>query len=119
MVAKSHPESLLFLDGLRGFAALYVMIGHARWLLWEGFHEGFSLHPELYNGLEKLVAYSTLLVRYGHQMVMLFFVLSGFVIHLRYSKALHNGSSEPFDLIPFLIRRLKRIYPPLVFALLL
>src|SRR5665647_3307561 len=29
--------SLLFLDGLRGLAAFYVMVGHARWLLWEGY----------------------------------------------------------------------------------
>src|SRR5665213_1414486 len=43
MLKQTHEKYLQFLDGLRGLAALYVMVGHARWLLWEGYREGFRL----------------------------------------------------------------------------
>ena len=46
-----------FLDGLRGIAAVYVMIGHARWLLWEGFQDGFKNHPNNYSMIDKSLMY--------------------------------------------------------------
>ncbi len=113
-------RSLRFLDGLRGLAALYVMVGHARWLLWEGFTEGYMHHPELYPLPAKLLAYFFALFSFGHQAVLLFFVLSGFVIHLRYSQDLKNNpESARFDWRDFVYRRARRLYPPLIFAMLL
>lgn len=114
-----------FLDGVRGLAALYVLVFHARWLLWEGFAEGFVQHPERYSLPAKAVAYASLAFYYGHQAVILFFVLSGFVIHLRYAKAQVSGiagaqdqrSFEAFGLRGYLIRRIRRIFPVLIFAL--
>ncbi|MET0461561.1 MAG: acyltransferase [Chitinophagaceae bacterium] len=111
-----HPGSLKFLDGLRGFAALYVMIGHARWLLWEG-GAGYNAHPGDYSFLEKLQVYFFGLFKYGHQMVLFFFVLSGFVIHLKQSRAIAGGR-QPL-LKDYFWKRLRRIMPPLVFALVL
>jgi peptidoglycan/LPS O-acetylase OafA/YrhL len=119
---KEHTNNhkLQFLDGLRGLAALYVLIFHARWLMWEGFTEGFAKHPEQYSIFGKVLAYASLAFYYGHQAVIFFFVLSGFVIHLRYSERLKKaGEAAQFDWLPFVFRRAKRIYPPLLFALIL
>lgn len=115
----THPP-LLFLDGLRGLAAVFVMLHHARWLLWEGMAEGYSLHPEKYSALGRLMAYASSIFRYGHEAVIFFFVLSGFVIHLSSAKRLcAEGSAARFDGAGYLWRRVRRLYPPLIFAMLL
>jgi peptidoglycan/LPS O-acetylase OafA/YrhL len=115
-----NRKSLQFLDGLRGLAALYVVVGHARWLLWEGYSEGYVKHPELYPLPAKLLVYFVLIFSFGHQAVMLFFVLSGFVIHLRYAYSLKDTrETAQFDWWPYVKRRAKRLYPPLLFAMVL
>jgi peptidoglycan/LPS O-acetylase OafA/YrhL len=83
-------KSLAFLDGLRGLAALYVATGHARWLLWEG-GDNFKQLSHTYSAAEKMLAIGMSVFKYGHEMVLFFFVLSGFVIHLRYSLQLSKG----------------------------
>jgi peptidoglycan/LPS O-acetylase OafA/YrhL len=111
---------LLFLDGLRGLAAAFVMLHHARWLLWEGMAEGYSLHPEKYSMLGKTLAKALSVFRYGHEAVIFFFVLSGFVIHFGYAKKLSvEGAKAHFDGASYLVRRARRLYPPLIFAMLL
>lgn len=117
-LTKKVKYDLFILDAFRGLAAFMVMAGHARWLLWEGFSEGYQKHPELYNSAEKALVYILSIFRYGHESVLFFFVLSGFVIHLRYAKGMVRNEQAPFDLFPFLLRRLKRIYPPFLFVLL-
>ncbi|MGN6291497.1 MAG: acyltransferase family protein [Chitinophagaceae bacterium] len=112
--SQSHP--LVFLDGLRGFAALYVMIGHARWFLWEG-ADAFHANQHTYSLLNKLQVYFFSLFKYGHQMVLFFFVLSGFVIHLKQAKKLNDTGT--FSLDGYFWRRAKRIVPPVIFALML
>lgn len=112
-------NNLLFLDGLRGIAALIVMVGHARWLLWEGYSDGFLQHPDQYSKAAKVFVYFLSMFRYGHQSVLFFFVLSGFVIHLKYAKALKADSNAPFNLGSYFVRRIKRIYPPYLFVLLI
>lgn len=112
---KTQP-SLLFLDGLRGLAALYVMIGHARWLLWEG-GNAFQTYPDRYSAFEKVQVYFFSIFKYGHEAVLFFFVLSGFVIHLKQAKLLEGG--QTITLNGYFIRRAKRIFPPFLFALLL
>ena len=119
---QQHHQSysLIFLDGLRGLAALYVMVGHARWLLWEGYGNGYLLHSQVYNPMGKIFVYLFSTFRYGHEAVLFFFVLSGFVIHLRYSLDLkRNGAKAKFDWLPFIKRRVRRLYPPLLFAMII
>jgi peptidoglycan/LPS O-acetylase OafA/YrhL len=110
-------KKLLFLDGLRGLAALYVLVGHARWLLWEGYSEGYRLHPEHYSLAGKLLVFALSLFRWGHEAVLFFFVLSGFVIHLRYATGLKRDPAYPFGFLGYLARRARRLYPPLLVAL--
>lgn len=115
---KTENGSLLFLDGLRGLAAFYVMVGHARWLLWEGYSEGFQKHPASYSAINKALMYFFSLFRYGHDAVLFFFVLSGFVIHLRYARRMaEQGMAAKFDWAAFAWRRARRLYPPLLAAM--
>ena len=115
---KTENGSLLFLDGLRGLAAFYVMVGHARWLLWEGYREGFQNHPASYSVMNKALMYFFSLFKYGHEAVLFFFVLSGFVIHLRYARRMaEQGMAAKFDWAPFVWRRARRLYPPLLAAM--
>lgn len=117
-VTRRHD--LIFLDGLRGLAALYVMLGHARWLLWEGYSTGYAQHPGLYSRLGKALVYFSTLFVGGHQAVLLFFVLSGFVIHLKYAKRLSSvGNEAQFDGRRYFWRRARRLYPPMLFAMLI
>jgi len=116
--SASSETNLLFMDGLRGLAAFYVMTGHARWLLWEGYSEGFRHHPETYSILGKALVYFLALFGRGDDAVLFFFVLSGFVIHLRYARQIaQKGASVSFDWGGFVWRRARRLYPPLLAAL--
>jgi peptidoglycan/LPS O-acetylase OafA/YrhL len=119
MQTGAQENTLLYLNTLRGIAAIYVMAGHSRWLLWEGYHLGFLKHPEAYSYLDTFLVYFFSLFIFGHQAVIFFFVLSGFVIHLRYSHKLSGNVNAPFNYGNYLFRRFRRIYPPLLFALLL
>ncbi|RYZ61299.1 MAG: acyltransferase [Chitinophagaceae bacterium] len=114
----TNRPKLLFLDGLRGIAALYVMMGHARWLLWEGY-QAFTAHPEKYSLFDKFLVYFFSLFKWGHEFVLLFFVLSGFVIHYGYALKLKQNSSAKIQWGQYLLRRARRIYPPFLFAVLL
>ena len=87
------------LDSLRGIAALIVVLHHAR-----------LMFPETpawikYTPLRVLIS--------GQSAVILFFILSGFVLYLTLcSKNVHSSWS-------FAIKRFARIYPPFCVAILL
>ena len=112
---RSLKISTRSLDALRGALALYVLIGHARWLLWIG-------HSQWLKGNHSwpayLVAYSSSLFRYGHEAVMVFFVLSGYFIHRSFAEASAHRT-ESFSVRRFLNRRARRLAPPYFLALLL
>jgi len=89
------------LDSLRGVAALTVVFHHFR-LMWFGYGHG-------QNWWLRLVTPVTA----GHEAVMLFFMLSGFVLSIPYLR----GKAQPYPL--YLARRVLRIYGPYFFALIL
>ncbi|MGG0237742.1 acyltransferase family protein [Bacillus rhizoplanae] len=86
------------LDSLRGLAALMVLVGHF-----------LVLFPEL----GKKVMYSTFgdyfsILWQGHSAVIIFFVLSGFVLSLPFYKG------TKFNYSDYLIKRVCRIYIPYI-----
>ena len=85
------------LDGLRGVAAFLVMIGHSAYVYFDtgGAH-----------GVGRTIAQTV--YRSGHPSVLLFFVLSGFVLSSAYA-----GSAWR-DFPKYMIRRLFRLYPALI-----
>lgn len=99
------------LDALRGMLAVYVALGHCRWLLWSG-HAAWAAAPHA--AWEALPAYASGLLRYGREAVMVFFVLSGFFIHYRAADA---RGREQFRTVPFYRRRWHRLAAPYFFAL--
>ena len=100
---------VLSLDAMRGIAALVVVLYHAL-------------------GVAKLTApggwqywlptITSWLVHFGYSGVYLFFVISGFCIHLYWARARAAGVESPqIDFLPFWKRRLRRLYPAYLAAL--
>jgi peptidoglycan/LPS O-acetylase OafA/YrhL len=80
------------LESLRGFAAIYVFLHHA--------------HVSPNSGLGALFYL-------GQEVVVLFFLLSGFVIHF----SMHTEPSRRISVPVYVLHRARRIYPILLFAL--
>ena len=90
MLRKLHK-----LEALRGFAALYVFAGH---LLLERVIDKHSI--------------GGFFLRFGQEAVVLFFIISGFVVY--YSTVAHKDTS----FATYFWRRFRRIYPIFLLALL-
>jgi peptidoglycan/LPS O-acetylase OafA/YrhL len=97
------------LDSLRGIAALSVMLSHI-----------FLVYPVVWNTNQpagspwwlKLAMFSPLRVAWaGHEAVIFFFILSGFVLAL-----IFFGKSEAPPYRLYLLKRILRIYPPYLAA---
>jgi peptidoglycan/LPS O-acetylase OafA/YrhL len=96
---------------LRGVAALGVAWFHSRVDLWVGF-KAIHANPAAYSRLDWLFSFLSLPASQLGGMVMLFFVLSGFCIHLPVaSKNLSPNWSA------YAVRRILRIYPAYFVAL--
>ncbi len=111
---NTKENTIKVLDGLRGIAALYVLVHHARLLLTQPYYQGFLKNPEQYNIIDKFLVYFFSLFKFGHEAVILFFVLSGFVIHLNQARTLAQPQSTKFSLKNYLFKRIVRIYPTLI-----
>lgn len=118
-----HTDARLqILDLLRGLAALYVVLHHARWLLTTATTSAFDSAGE--RGLSMVLVPLVGLFRFGHEAVLLFFVISGFCIHYQQARSLSDrqrtGASSPaFSVGRFVFKRARRLYPPLIAALVL
>ena len=104
--------NLRTLDMLRGILAVYVLLGHCRWLLWAG-HSAWMAAPHA-KWIEPLV-FASAAFRYGREAVMVFFVLSGFFIHLRFAQS--SNALQETTAGGFYRRRAHRLGAPYVFAL--
>ena len=97
---------LLFLDGLRGFSALYVVLFHAHWQVY------WHFHPVPLAGA---AAWINHLLDYGHDAVAVFIVLSGYCLMIPVARS--GGFSIPGGVGRYLVRRGRRILPPYYAAL--
>ncbi|GAL83778.1 hypothetical protein Hsw_0827 [Sporocytophaga myxococcoides] len=105
-------ENLSNLHILRGLTALYVLIYHAKFILWCGGNEYIKAYPMHNWGIgDYLVFASDIFSSAGFEMVLVFFVLSGFFIAKSFNK-------KRWSLRDFYLKRIARIYPPYLFSLL-
>jgi peptidoglycan/LPS O-acetylase OafA/YrhL len=86
------------LEAIRGFAAVYVVIYH---------FVGFTVLQDKFPAIAKL------LFRFGQEAVILFFLLSGFVIYLSVATKPDTSFKK------FFLKRLVRIYPILIISFIL
>ncbi|RYG06835.1 MAG: acyltransferase, partial [Chitinophagaceae bacterium] len=110
-------KHLKTLEGIRGLAAMYVLIHHARLALTQSYKTGYVQQPELYTWYNKVAVHILALFKFGNEAVLIFFVLSGFVIHLKHATPSYNY--RYFSWKDFLKKRIIRIYPTLIASLLL
>ena len=110
---KSEPWSggrLASVDALRGIAALGVVLYHAL---------GRAGAPVPQNVLQWPTYFIHSLTSFGYVGVFLFFVISGFCIHLQWARARAAGQSQQIHFGAFWKRRLRRLYPAYLIALVL
>ena len=103
---SSGRVNLLFLDGLRGLLALYVVSFHAHYLV--------ELHfqPAPLRGVAAAASY---LLDYGHYAVGVFIVLSGYCLMLPVVRS--GRFTIPGGIASYVRRRAWRILPPYYAAL--
>ena len=103
------PTRLRGIDALRGVAALGVVLYHA-------VEQGKHVVPN------NLMQYPVRVIQLGSSLgyigVFLFFVISGFCIHLQWARAKAAGAEPEIRFGTFWKRRIRRLYPPYVIALL-
>lgn len=103
----SH-EHFEWLDVLRFMAAFFVVLSHVRNDVFQSFSELSS------SGLLEKIFF--LLTRLGHEAVLVFFVLSGFLVGGRLSKAVINKKTNFHG---WIIDRVVRIWLPLIPAVII
>jgi peptidoglycan/LPS O-acetylase OafA/YrhL len=97
---KSH---FYWLDALRFVAAFMVLFSHTR----NDYFMAYGDLPASQHGVATFVFYT--LGRLGHEAVVVFFVLSGFLVGGRCFERIQNGT---MNVKSYLIDRFARIYPP-------
>ncbi len=110
MLQNKNPEHYYWLDLFRGLASLVVVTTHCRTML---FVE-YGLLPASDKTLQTSIFF--LLTRIAHEAVLLFFVLSGFLVGGKVIQRLRAGT---FDLRSYVLDRTVRIMLPLLSALIL
>ncbi len=107
--SSTRPERLTSIDRMRGVAVLAVMVNH---LPFSSRSLTTRQAGETYPSSESLLDVAEL----GRHGVLLFLVISGFAISLRWAR--HGQLDARIPFVPFWKRRLIRLYPPYLVALL-
>jgi peptidoglycan/LPS O-acetylase OafA/YrhL len=95
------------IDALRGIAALGVVLYHAV------LQTTSAVPDNLFKWPVKLLQF---LSSFGFVGVFLFFVISGFCIHLQWAKSRAVGQPSQIEFGSFWKRRIRRLYPPYLIA---
>lgn len=103
------PDESLLLDFLRGASAFLVLVAHVQQILINPTWMPFSLSER--SGIVPFV-YSQI----GALGVMIFFVLSGFLITYSIDKDLKKNRYKDFNAAKYFKSRLRRLFPPLLFS---
>ena len=107
------PTRFRSIDALRGFAALWVFAYH----LWNAFCPGYTRQADPREALPvnaetPIAVIATLpILGTGYAGLGLFFVLSGFCIHLPQARRFHRTGRDGLELRSFASRRFWRLYP--------
>ncbi|MCP9750113.1 acyltransferase [Ferruginibacter sp. HRS2-29] len=107
---------LSLLHAIRGVAAMYVVVYHAKFIMWCGGAEYLKAFPRAgWNPLDYVIFLLDMLFSSGSQMVMIFFVLSGFFIAM----SLEGLKGTPGQKVRnFYTVRILRIYIPYLASIL-
>ena len=107
-VVLTSNVRLRSIDALRGIAALGVVLYHAISTT------GGAAPDNLFRWPVKLIQFVS---SFGYIGVFLFFVISGFCIHLQWARSRANGQPQQIKFASFWRRRWRRLYPPYLIAL--
>jgi peptidoglycan/LPS O-acetylase OafA/YrhL len=100
---------MLSLDAMRGVAAVVVVVYHALGVAPQTAFSGWQWW------LPEAASY---VVHFGYAGIYMFFVISGFCIHLHWARARAAGVEQPkINFYAFWKRRVRRLYPPYLAAL--
>jgi peptidoglycan/LPS O-acetylase OafA/YrhL len=103
-------ERVAAIDILRGFAALAVVLYHARADFTLGFRETWTAHG-LSGGPDVWLSYAFAFFSLGGLGVPVFFLMSGYCIHLSVAMRRTIGTPFEWNTMSFYWRRFVRIYP--------
>ena len=104
------PNFSTFLNIVRGLAAFLVLAGHLRGFFFESYH---NLNPTSQNIINYILFFIT---RIGHECVMVFFVLSGYLVGGNYLTDIFNKNANHKK---YFIDRFTRMWTVLIPALLI
>lgn len=104
-VQSSH---FFWLDSIRFIAAFMVLLSHTR----NDYFCEYSCLPEEQQNIYSFAFY--VIGRMGHEAVIVFFVLSGFLVGGRTIERIKNNT---FSFRQYAINRFSRIYPPLTISI--
>lgn len=102
------------IDGLRFLAIFYVIVAHV--------HGFFTVKTPYFRedlSASGLLDFVGSIGRNGQHGVAIFFVISGFILALPFAKQHLKGSTQPIKLKQYYLRRLTRLEPPYILALLI